>query len=264
MVSTQNKITDADWIFLRGLTRENAHWGDFPERFAQALPGARAHMIDLPGSGEYWREASPTALQEMTERVRERALLRADGRAPRFLFAVSLGGMIAFDWVCRHPQEIAGAVLVNASLGGVSPLHRRLRWRIWPEMFAIALRRDTRTRERAILALTSQAPIDEARLDAHVQAYRQRPISHANLLRQLKAATGYRPASSLPGVPVLLLGSLGDRMVDPRCSQDIAERFGLPLRTHPWAGHDVPLDDPAWTILACKEWLESLDAAGGT
>ena len=34
----------SNWVFLRGLTRESAHWGDFPQRFAAALPGARVHL----------------------------------------------------------------------------------------------------------------------------------------------------------------------------------------------------------------------------
>ena len=40
----------SNWVFLRGLTRESAHWGDFPQRFAAALPGARVHLIDLAGN----------------------------------------------------------------------------------------------------------------------------------------------------------------------------------------------------------------------
>jgi pimeloyl-ACP methyl ester carboxylesterase len=249
-------MTGANWIFLRGLARESAHWGDFPERFAQALPGARVHMIDLPGNGERWRENSPLSLASMTESVREQALRQTERPAPRFLFAVSLGGMIAFDWLSRRPEEIAGAVLVNASLRGISPLHRRLRWRVWPDMFAIATRRDAPARERAILALTSQAPIEETRVEAHARAYRLHPIAHANLARQLWAAATHRPPAAAPATPVLLLNSLGDRMVDPACSRDIAQHFRLPLKTHPWAGHDLPLDDPGWTIRATAEWLK--------
>ena len=44
----------SDWVFMRGLTRESAHWGDFPARFESALPGARVYLIDLPGNGLEW------------------------------------------------------------------------------------------------------------------------------------------------------------------------------------------------------------------
>jgi pimeloyl-ACP methyl ester carboxylesterase len=245
-----------DWIFLRGLARENAHWGDFPAQFAQSLPGVALHAIDLPGNGQYWRAPSPLSLREMAACVRAQARQRLGHSQPCHVLAVSLGGMLALEWLRQQPEEIAGAVLINTSLKKLNPLHQRLSWRAWPELLAIALRRDDRARERAILALTSQRPIDAWRVEAHALAYQRHPISHANLLRQLWAAASYCPPLALPPVPVLLLNSLGDRMVAPACSQALAQHFGLPLKTHPWAGHDLPLDDPAWTIQAVADWLD--------
>ena len=66
---------DADWVFLRGLVRESAHWDDFPEQFRTALPGARVHLIDLPGNGLHCQQASPLSLRETMEAVRSDALL---------------------------------------------------------------------------------------------------------------------------------------------------------------------------------------------
>src|SRR5690554_7628397 len=47
---TGTGITDnMHWILLRGLTRERAHWGDFPERLRAAFPDQHFHLVDLPG-----------------------------------------------------------------------------------------------------------------------------------------------------------------------------------------------------------------------
>src|SRR5690554_7405102 len=44
---TGTGITDnMHWILLRGLTRERAHWGDFPERLRAAFPDQHFHLVD--------------------------------------------------------------------------------------------------------------------------------------------------------------------------------------------------------------------------
>jgi pimeloyl-ACP methyl ester carboxylesterase len=38
-----------------------------------------------------------------------------------------MGGMVALEWALHHPLEVNGLVLINSSLGGISPFWRRLR-----------------------------------------------------------------------------------------------------------------------------------------
>jgi hypothetical protein len=47
-------------------------------------------------------------------------------------------------------------------------------------------------------------------------------------------------------------------MVDPNCTQAIGRRWSLQHETHPWAGHDLTLDDPRWVAAAVGEWLNRL------
>ncbi|MGZ5183361.1 MAG: alpha/beta fold hydrolase, partial [Ramlibacter sp.] len=75
-----------------------------------------------------------------------------------------------------------------------------------------------------------------------------------NALRQLWAAARYRAPDRPPAVPLLLLASAGDRLVHPSCSARLADRWEVPLRLHPWAGHDLPLDDPAWVLDHVLSW----------
>lgn len=248
------------WIFLRGLVRESAHWDDFPDRFVRAIPAARTYLFDLPGNGTHWRLLSPSSIGGMMEFTRRevKAVIREhlEPEDSLYLFTVSLGSMVAIEWASRHPQEIAGAVLVNTSLRRLSSLHRRLAWRCWPLLGRIMLTRDPAERERLILRLTARTGAENpALIAARVQAFRQHPVRPINVLRQLWAAAHYCPPLANPGVRFLLLNSLGDRMVDPACSEVIADRWSLEIKTHPWAGHDLPLDDPDWTGEAVRAWL---------
>jgi pimeloyl-ACP methyl ester carboxylesterase len=56
-------------------------------------------------------------------------------------------------------------------------------------------------------------------------------------------------------VPVLVLASAGDRLVDPGCSRSLAKAWKLPIAVHPTAGHDLALDDGPWVAAEVKRWL---------
>jgi pimeloyl-ACP methyl ester carboxylesterase len=248
------------WIFLRGLVRESAHWDDFPERFTRAIAGARVHLLDLPGNGEHWRLRSPLSIGETMEFARREALTPLSGKSgaqePVYLFSLSLGSMVAIEWAHRHPRDIAGAVLVNTSLRRFSPFHQRLSWRSWPVLARTIAARDTAQRERLILKLTANDPAEaDALIEARVRTYKQHPVRPVNVFRQLWAAACYRPPIEKPDIPLLLLNSLGDCLVDPACTEAIARRWAVEKKTHPFAGHDLPLDDPEWTIEAVREWF---------
>lgn len=245
------------WILLRGLTREAAHWGDFPAMFQRALPDARIATLDLPGNGQRHHETSPTTVAGMVAACR--AEVRRQGLVtPVHLLAMSLGAMVAAEWARVAPGEVAACVLINTSVRPFSPIHHRLRPHNVPTLLRLALgRMPPEAAERAVLRLTSNQPDGPARVIADwVTARTQRPVSPGNALRQLLAAARYRAPDTAPGA-VLLLSSERDQLVDGRCSQALAQAWGCPLRRHPTAGHDLPLDDPGWVGQQIQEWLRS-------
>ncbi|MBR9882874.1 MAG: hypothetical protein GYB21_04105 [Oceanospirillales bacterium] len=77
---------------------------------------------------------------------------------------------------------------------------------------------------------------------------RECPVSRANLGRQLFAAARYRGPRNPPTQDTLILNAQGDQLVNPGCSSSIARHWGVPLKTHPWAGHDLTHDAPEWVI----------------
>lgn len=246
----------SDWVFLRGLTREAAHWGDFPARFEAALPGARVHLIDLPGNGVRCAERSPAHVADMVADVRAQRQ-RMGITSPVHLLALSLGAMVATQWLHSAPQDIASAVLVNTSMRPFSPLHHRLQPNNLPTLLRLLGGRATPdAAERLIWRMTSaRSAVDEAVLASWVAARSQHPVLAANALRQLLAAARFRAPHGAPPRPVLLLTSRGDRLVHSRCSLALARAWGCPLAQHPDAGHDLPLDDPDWVIAQIRRWV---------
>ncbi|GAA0770704.1 alpha/beta hydrolase [Ideonella azotifigens] len=254
------------WVLLRGLTRGAGHWGDFPARLQQALPGAHLLLPELPGNGVRHREPSPTCVPAMTEALRAtlQPVLK-DG--PVHLLALSLGAMVACDWAARHPQELRGAVLINTSLRPFSPLHHRLRPAV-PLALLRWLWRLRSARGRALAgpaweaelmgltsALAASQPLRARAVLTHWEALRRaNPVSAANTLRQLWAAARYRAPLQPPAVPMLVLNGAADRLVNPACSQRLAQAWQLPLEVHSLAGHDLPLDDAAWVAQQVARW----------
>jgi len=242
------------WILLRGLTREARHWGTFPEQLQAALPGIRVVALDLPGNGRYAAQDSPWNLGALAAHCRAE-MAKLDLPPPYHLVALSMGGMVAALWAQEHPGEPAACVLVNTSFGSFSPPHYRLRPRAWPVLLGILLDRTDSGRERRMFDLTSNLAPDRAPVLAAWTAIRQsRPVRAANAFRQLVAAARYRAPATAPA-PTLVLASGGDRLVDTRCSLEIARRWGCALAVHPEAGHDLPLDDGVWVAQAIRGWL---------
>ena len=82
------------WILLRGLTRESAHWGEFADRFQLALPGDKMLALDLPGNGQLHKVHAPLSVRDMVQACRHALAARAIA-PPYHLLAMSLGAMVA-------------------------------------------------------------------------------------------------------------------------------------------------------------------------
>lgn len=246
------------WIFLRGLTRESRHWGDFPDMFRREIPGAQVHALNLPGNGALHTQSSPLQVEEMVECCR--AQLLAQGVPPPYhLLAMSLGAMVAVAWADRYPDEVVGCVLINTSLRPFSPFYRRLKPGNYSCILKLALLGGSEQDwESAILGMTCQQVAHPAAVLKNWVAYRREsPVSVRNALHQLFAAMRYRaPVGSLTP-PVLVLMSRQDALVDVSCSRQLARRWNAPFSEHPTAGHDLPMDDGPWVVRKVAHWLRT-------
>ena len=241
------------WILLRGWTREKRYWEDFPEHLAAFLDGIDVMALDLPGAGELHARKSPSSIARILEEVRGGLGCVAPGA--RFcLLGLSLGGMVAMEWAREHPAEVERLVLVNTSARPYCHMSRRLRPSNYATIVRLLLAAPGPRRESGILQLTTTRPPDPQRIARWEVWARQLPVSRVNALRQLAAATAYRAPPAAP-CPALVLASAGDRLVDPRCSRDLARAWNAPFAMHPSAGHDLPLDDGPWVAAQVARWL---------
>lgn len=235
------------WVLLRGLAREKGHWGPFKDNIGEKLAPAKIICVDLPGAGEFRSETSPHSVQGIFEFVRQKTLAQTGGENFNLL-GISLGGMVALEWLVRQPQELNQVVLINTS-SKLSSFYQRLRWQVWHEFLRILSIRAPREREKAILDLVMNN--EDAKLKAFphwAMLASEYPMGYKNALAQIYAASRYQVPKTMPEVPVLVLTGLGDRMVDPNCSVRLSEQFHWTLEKHPWAGHDLTWDDPQWVL----------------
>ncbi|MFZ2306414.1 MAG: alpha/beta hydrolase [Rhodoferax sp.] len=243
------------WVFLRGLTRESAHWGGFPQAFLHALPDTNVVVLDLPGNGILHQQRSPLSIAPLVDFCRTE-LLRQGHAPPYQVLAMSMGAMVTAQWAHTAPQELAGAVLINTSFRPFNPIYQRLRPRNYGRLLRMLLLRPSdETLERTVLQITSNRANQHPDALANWIAIRQRhPVRAGNALRQLVAAARFRANPQAPSCPVLLLGSERDGLVNVQCTRAIAQHWGSPMALHPDAGHDLPLDDPEWVIQQVQRW----------
>jgi len=237
------------WILLRGLTRDSHHWGDFPAALTAAT-GLPVTPLDLPGNGRLNHLRSPAHIAGFSAYC-SRACERLGVLPPFRLVAISLGAMVAIDWVARQPSDFESVTLINGSAAPFSAATERIRPSALPSLARTLLPGcDAARAEARILALTSNLGpgATAAILQDWAEWRRLHPVTLLNTLRQLAAAARYRAPAEVPHPHTRLLASWGDRLVSPACSHHLAEAWTVPLRLHPWAGHDLPLDDPAWLV----------------
>lgn len=246
------------WILLRGLVREQAHWDCFPDCLADVLgAGHRIVCLDLPGNGAQHTQRSPMRVAGMVADARAQ-LARRGIQGPVWLVALSLGGMVAVEWLRRHPEQVRGAALINSSAARFSPFWQRLRPANYGRiLFTGWLGRDRLRRERMILEITTNqlsADRKEQLARRFVAVDQARPVSAANTFRQLWAALRFRAPATLPERAVLIINGDGDRLVNPACSHALADAWQRPLAVHAEGGHDLSLDAPDWLAATLAQW----------
>ena len=250
-------------VLLRGLVREQRHWELFPDFLRSHLPDDKILLFDFAGNGQRNKEVSATTIADMVEDVRSYVLKYSEGK-PVYIVALSLGAMVAVEWMNRYPQDCAGAVLISTSLRGLNPFYQRL----LPSNYLTVLKslvfsESTRQKEIRNLKLVSNIVANDlsrsaAVIDHWVEYAEQNPVSASNGFRQLMAAMRFNVPANKPEIPMLVLASNADHMVSPECSVTLAKHWDLPLETHDTSGHDIPLDDSRWVAEKIVKWLSKL------
>jgi pimeloyl-ACP methyl ester carboxylesterase len=246
------------WIFLRGLVREQRHWGNFVSLFSEKnqIPRENIHCLDLAGMGTERGRRVPRDMRGLVDDLRYRFReIRQGSVGSPYIFSMSLGSMCAMEWAHLYPDEVGGLVLINASAKNLAQVTERLQLGAIKSFMDIIGEHDPVEREMKILGITSHFHKKNRELAREWALWappKKELIKVA--LAQLWIASLYQAPRSLD-VPALILSSAQDRLASPLCSHRMAENWGLENYVNLVAGHDLPLDDPDWVILRTQEWL---------
>jgi len=217
------------------------------------------HTLDLPGAGTEHGRDCPIEMPALMADVRARwqPLRAAHPEARWHLLGISLGGMVAQQWAASFPRDFQRVVLVNTSAADLSLPWERMSLSVLRDILrAVGTARDDVAREKIILGLSTRLFRDHDALAREWAVYhRQRPLRRRNLFRQLLAATRFRAPARIEAPTLVLVGE-GDRLAHPNCGRRLAAHYGATLRQHPSAGHDLPLDDPAWVAETVRDFVQ--------
>ncbi len=240
-MSKNNLTFPKRWILIRGLIRSQFHWFNFPSVLKQLLPIEQIDLAELPGNGLLSVENTPNTLNSCILKLRSQISTIEE---PVGLLGISLGGVLATQWALDFPAEVSRLVLINSSFGE-SAFYERLRPQNYRSIFKLLISRKPQDLEKFIFTSTCNTLNWQKHFDAAVQFQNTHPIQLSNFFRQLKLA---RTAlfTENPQTKKLILTAQNDRLVNYKCSQQIAVSWTAPLAIHPSAGHDLPMDDGSW------------------
>lgn len=250
-----------EWVFLRGLARHQGHWLDFPKSFQEHFPEDRIHFLDFPGAGTVQQESCPWGLTDVIAHLRGQLKETLGSGKQVTLFGVSLGGMMAVEWLRQFPHEVKGVVAINASVRSLyCPPWWRLRPGAWSLLIRAVICLKRQAREELVAQLVSESSPVRSKLSREwAKLPQDLDVDRITFLKQL----GWALQFSLTPSPVknkgLLLVGGRDQLVASRCSQLMSEQWSWPIKIHATAGHEITQDAPLWVIEQVSSWIKDLD-----
>lgn len=257
MTSSINTVQakETNIFILRGLIRENAHSQFFFDSLKKQFPEINFYGLEVRGNGKYFQEPSPTNIPTMVEQIRNDYLAANKNKdANNYLIAISLGGMVSVAWMDKYADDFNKAIILNSSLKGHCPIYYRMLPKNLPNYAKFVFSSDPKEKEEIIYSMIiSDQERHRYLIDHWVDIRKKRPVSLSNTIRQMFAAATYTPPKKAPNVPIIIGVSYGDDFVSPKCSENIAKNWNLPLVTHQNGGHDITNDKPEWIIKLIQE-----------
>ena len=242
------------FYLIRGLIREHAHWGNFIDHLTKCFPGSLITTLDIPGAGIYYNSPSPASIKEMLEQMHRDYLKHCKENEEPILVAISLGGMIAVEWLGAHPRDFSYGILINTSFGDFSPVYQRLMPSAFKHLVKVFALKGREKESHILKLVTNNRDVFAETLDLWDDIQSKRPVSTANTLKQLMAGATFRVGNFTPPIKLQIIASTKDRMVNVECSRTIARKWKLPIVEHPTGGHDLTVDDPEWVALRIKDF----------
>jgi pimeloyl-ACP methyl ester carboxylesterase len=242
-------------VFLHGL---GGNAGSFDAQFAQFAQAWRCVAWNMPGYG-----GSPLPATFTWESLSAAlSALLDDRKLPRaILIGHSMGGMVAQDFVARHPERVTALVLsaTSAMFGSADGAFQR-------EFLATRLKPIEEGKTPADISAALVAGMIAEPRDPQVVAWAQAQMARvpaATYRAALTCLAGFDRRDSLAAIrcPTLLLAAEKDATAPPKGLQRMAEKIpGARYACVAGAGHLVQVERPAEFNAALADFLRSLPA----
>lgn len=250
-----------DLYLIIGLVKESRHWSkEFLEALQSELHPNSIQFVDLPGSGKFLHQKSPTRMREIVESVRSQFIFHPGHR--RVLISSSLGGMVAWSWTTLYPDDFTDMVVMNSSFGKFSPIWKRVQPKAISEFIKISMAAPGIEKEKRILGLSANSSRRiEKNLPVWAKIGEEASMRFPNVLRQILAGMRFKPVSA-PKIPMLVIASKHDRLAHYSCSEKMAAfaskttQVKSVITDDPSIGHAFHVDAPDLLATTIREWVE--------
>jgi len=250
-----------DLYLIIGLTRESRHWSEqFVQECENVFKPFSIHFIDLPGTGKLSSENSPWSISDIVDQAKKHTFFNPKNK--KLLVAISLGGMVAWNWVGRYPNDFDAFIMLNSSLGGLSAPLKRVQPYAFLQFLNIGLFKKGPAREETILNLTcnNKALMQEI-LPKWVNLLKSHPISFRNTFAQFIAALKFNAKKApKPLIPTYVIAAKHDRLAHYSCSEDIAHfiKAKLTIIEEKSIGHALHVDGQKILPKILFDWVSKL------
>jgi len=251
-------MSKTDFLLLRGLGRDQRHWGEFREMLNSKEYTGSIYALDFPGVGTEADRDSPVSIGGIVDDLEER-FSALELKSKPIIVAISMGAMAALEWMKRNQEAFSGAILINTSARNLCSLAERLDLGVLKDIVRLLSVDDLNLRESFIVNRVSN-------LDAETRLRKQADwtafaneihVKKKTWIYQLLAATRFKAPLKF-NQKCLFLASENDRLVNSVCSKKIAANYGVPCLMHKTAGHDLPMDDPNWLCDRITDFVKEI------
>ncbi len=240
-----------------GLTKEGAHWDDtFVENLKKKFNTDDVITVDLPGSGQFLDKKSPLSMEGIVKETRAHYSKFLQGDSHNIMVSVSLGGMVATEWIKHYPADFEKFVIINSSFRGFSPVHKRVQPWAMKKFFNVFLAGTDEDREHHVIDLCSNnADMYDHTKHKWVKLAKEGSMAKSNIVRQLLAATRYSPDHK-PEIPTLIIAARHDKLAHFSCSESLQEKWNKDLHIfeQEHIGHGAHIDAPDELATVIHDW----------
>jgi 3-oxoadipate enol-lactonase len=236
-------------VLVQGLGLSSRFWFDMPARLAGGPKPRRVVVLDNRGVGRSDKPRGPYRMATLADDVA--AVIEAAGVERAIVVGISLGGMIAQHVALRHPDKVAGLVLLATTAG--LPYARPPTMRALATLLGLPIAGRFRTAPQVGRALArmllSAKDVPRARelLSEWPAAMRAEPMRPRSYFAQLAAvathSTGFRLRRL--ACPTVVVTGDEDILIPPKNSRMLAKLVpGAHLEVVRECGHAIPASDP--------------------